>query len=243
MTLALLTQRSLTMLRSFGPLAFCEFLALTMGTRALQIILSPEGFREDMLRTEIPSLMSIFLDPFVLIHEVLFTLVFAAACLRIWWSSNTAPEDRHGALTGPFLPLVTLNLLTGIALYMGLILALLPGLLIAAVTTTLTPVILFEGLGWRSLGRALRQSGRQIWRLTVVWGMILIPWLLMLSSVNTPPEELATADMSALWWAQFTPDVISAGLSVVVLCMTMSAYTILIEDEAGGSGSLMSIFR
>lgn len=244
MTLAGLTQRAVTLLRQFGPMAFCDFLALTLGTRAIQILLAPETFREDMLQTQVPTLAAIFLDPLVLLHEGLFTVVAALLCLRIWWAHHPAPADRTSVLTRQIIPLIVLNLIASVALYLGLVLALLPGLIIAALTTTLTPVILFEGLGWRSLGRTLRQSGRQIWRLTVVWGMILIPWLLILATVNQPPELLETSSISQLWWAQFTPDVVSAGLSAIVICVTMAAYMILTEDEAGGSPrSLMDVFR
>ncbi len=243
MTLSGLLLQSVKLFIRFGPMAGIEFLAVYLGMRALHILLAPDDFRARVTGTSDATFFTIYLDPFVILIEVVFAVIFGVACLRIWWSMAPAPVDRWGVLTRNLVPLLVLTIGTGIVSFYGLFIAFLPGLVIVALTTVLTPVILIEGAGWGSLRRCVALCTRQFWRLTMLWGAILTPWMLYVFSASGSATELIGADMSALWVAQFRADLVSATLSAMILCVTMATYSQLIDGEAGGGQNLMDIFR
>lgn len=243
MTLGGVSRQSAGMFIRFGPMAGIEFLAVYLGMRALHILLAPDDFRARMTGTSDATFFTIYLDPFVILTEVVFAVVFGVACLRIWWSMAPAPSDRWGVLTRNLVPLVVLTIGTGILSFYGLFIAFLPGLVIVALTSVLTPVILIEGAGWGGLRRCVALCAPQFWRLTLLWGAILTPWMLYIFNASGGAASLIGADMGALWLEQFRADVVSAALSAMILCVTMAAYSQLIDDEAGGGQNLMDIFR
>lgn len=232
------------LMRRFGPMAYLEFLAISIGGTTLHVLVAPADFRADIARTE--GVLEVLADPFILTHEALFTLVFAAACMRIWWQTDGAapePAVRRRLLLGQAVPLVVLNIIAGYAAYLGVLLMLLPGLIISAVTTTLVPAVVLERRGWNGLARSVEMTRAHLWPLTVAWTAIIIPWLTLTIWV-TPGAASADADIGTLWLAWLVPDAFAAGLSTMSLCLVMATYRRLIAAESGGSDSgLDDIFR
>ena len=223
------------LLRRFGVMAYLEFLAIGIGTSTLHVLIAPGDFRAGIAAGG-GSVLAVLTDPFIVIHEALFALVFGAACLRIWWQTEGgAPEPgaRARFLAAQALPLVVLNMLAGYAAYMGVLLLLLPGLVISALTTTLVPAVVLEQRGWNGLARSFEMTRRHLWPLTAAWAAIILPWL-VLSVWAAPGADVARADIGTLWLAGLVPDAFAAGLSTVSLCLVMATYRRLIADESGG---------
>lgn len=236
---------SAALLARFGPMAYLEFLAVSLGTTTLNALVAPQAFRA-AVAGDGGGVLEALLDPFILIHEAIFALVFAAACLRIWWETEGgAPHgpSRARMLLGQALPLIVLNIIAGYAAYLGVLLFLVPGLIVSALTTTLVPAVVLEGRGWGGLARSVEMTRAHLWRLSVAWGAVVLPWLALTVS-SAPAPQLASEDIGTLWLAWMVPDLFAAGLATVSLCLTMAAYRRLIHAESGGSDpGLHDIFR
>ncbi len=236
-----------TLVRRFGAGAFFDFLAVGVGVTTLQALIAPEAFRAEAAGQTPNSVFGVLTDPFVLTQEATLSLVFAAACLRIWqgWAGGAAPEGGWGAqLARNLAPLVALNLLAGFAVFVGLLFLLLPGLMIAALTTVLMPAVAIEGRGWEALARSVEMTRPHFLRLTAAWAALILPWLLLLGVATPSPAAASEVAPVTLWLMWLVPEAVTAALSVVALCLTMSVYLALLQAESGGSArSLDDVFR
>lgn len=243
MTLPGLAQRTATLLVRFGPIAFAEFLALTLGISAIQMLMAPEAFRADAMGDVSNSAIAIYADPLHLLNEAAYAFVVGGLCLRIWWATSTEAGRDGDALRSQAVPLVILNLLAGFVFLYALYLSLFLAFLVAALSTTLVPVVLIERAGWASLLRTLAQCGRQFWRLTVAWSVVLLLWIVLLLALRADPVALQDADLGAIWQAELPSTIMSAVMTAIALCLTMAAYELMVDDEAGGPRNLMDVFR
>lgn len=215
----------------FGMGLYAEFLAAGVLMTTLEVLVSPEGLRARYEPGVEIALAQVFFDPFVLLHEALFSVIVGAACLRIWWAmtDDTAPA---GAVLGRTLaPLVVLNVATGFLTFFGLMLMIVPGLVLAAALTVLVPVIVIEEQGWIALPRSLGLVRGAILKLTALWAMILIPWLFL--TVATSPDPLAIADATdgQMWLMLVLSDLFSPAMAALSTCATMAIYRQLVSGE------------
>lgn len=212
-----------TIFSRHGLSAGADFLALGIGMLTLEALLFPTRFVVRRLPDEDTSIASALLDPFLLLHEALFACLFGQACLRIAADMGFGRADEAASLLRRnLLPLIVLNIAIGYASYLGILMLILPGLLLAAVTTTLTPAILIEDRGWQGLTRSVSQCMPHVLRLTGVWAMIYLPALVLLISLT--PRPTAETSAGQLWAALIVAEILSVLLATIILALVMATW-------------------
>jgi len=173
--------------------------------------------------------LTLLLDPFLLLHEAGFAILFGGACLRVADDmSGQAGRPTGARLRRNAVPLIVTMIALGFASYFGLMLLILPALLLTAVTTTTYPAILVEGRGWEGLRRSIAQCSPHLLRLTGVWAVLLVPFLVvMLSMVSQAPEGTS---VTALWITELKIEIAQTLLNVLSLGLIMATYRQLGAD-------------
>ncbi|WP_112322431.1 hypothetical protein [Oceanibium sediminis] len=239
LTAATLAQDTAGLLRRFGAALYLDFLALGVAATTLQSLLAPESLRR-LTRGDVDaSVFALITDPAILGEEALFTILFAAGCLRIWRASGGETSDPAAALRQMLAPLIVLSLATGFLAYFGMFLLILPGIVVLALTTTLVPMIVIEGRGWFALRATLSQCRPALGVLSLAWALTVIPLVIVATAVGPPPLA-ADAPITALWLGWLAPDLIAAMVSTLTLAMSMAAYLRL---QPAGGADLEDVFR
>lgn len=241
LTLPRLIGDTLAILRRHGALIFAEVLALAMAIDLLAALLAPERTVASALGLRTTSLLGAYGDPFVLLHEALFAIVFAGACLRI----AAAPGTRPAAVARADLPaLIGLNIAASLATYIGILMLVVPGILLSAGLTLMVPVLVLERKGWSSPLIAWTRARPALGTLASGWAMILIPWLLFALSRAPLPAEWASlpAPEAAgnIIVATLPITVLSSVFGTAAICLSMAAWQALSESDAA---RISRIFR
>ncbi|MHA3976424.1 hypothetical protein ACW9UR_01950 [Halovulum sp. GXIMD14794] len=238
--LGLLVEDMRAILGRHGFLATAEFLALGIGVLTLEALLVPERFLARRAPDDEAGIGAVLFDPFLLLHEAAFACLFGLACLRVATDMKAGPDGPASeVLKRNLWPLIVLNMAVSYASYVGILMVILPGLLIAAVTTTLIPAILVEERGWQGLSHSIGQCLPNIAKLTACWAAIYLPALIMLIVLTPVPDAESTAP--GLWAGMLVAELVSAILGAVLLALAMATWR-QVSDSAGG-GQLTDVFR
>lgn len=118
-----------------------------------------------------------------LLNFLLLFVVEGALCLGAFRvAEGYMPAFREGFDLGlkRFLPLLGATLLTGIAVYVGFMLLIVPGMIVACVLAVGIPVCALEGLGpIESLRRSAFLTKGQRWRIFFAYLVLFVPIILI----------------------------------------------------------------
>ncbi|MSU88114.1 hypothetical protein GE300_00615 [Rhodobacteraceae bacterium 2CG4] len=231
-----------------GRRAGLDLLALGVGMITAEALLVPERFVAARTGAAEGWPLSILLDPFLLLHEAGFALLFGAACLRIADDmGGAAGRPTGGRLRRNAVPLIVTMIALGYLSYFALLLVILPALLLAAATTTAYPAILVEDRGWAGLRRSIAQCLPHLFRLTAAWAVVFLPFLFVLFAMipeapaETGAETPVEARAAVLWVSSLGMEVVQTLLNLASLGLIMAAYRQLGPD--GDARQLNDVFE
>ena len=220
---------------------YVEFLAANAAATTLYFLLFPEQALGMATGTGPAIGLSLFLNPYTIIASLIFTAVAAGAVKRLWMRMG------HDAAPGPFgaawVPILGVSFLVDHLLTVGILFLLIPGLLLAALTTTLLPALVIERRGWGALSRACEMGQRSLLVLMFLWAGVLVPWLLILLG-TAPPPAAPSATVTQIWVESLLSGLYDPAFAAVSLCLTMTVYAEMQRLEGPGDGGDVSdIFR
>ena len=218
------------LMRRFGVSLYIDFLAVGLFATTVQSLVAPASLQPNTGASQ-RSILELFLDPFVILHETLFTVVMAAACLRIWARLDPGARLSDAQLWGNLLPLAVLNFAIGLATFYALALFVVPGLLLSALFTALIPVIVLEDKGWDALPRTMALTRGSLMRLTALWAMLLIPWIILSIAMDPSGRILPDASAFDVWRAHIFADLHAPLMAAIATCLTLSCYRQMLDKE------------
>lgn len=155
-----------------APAYFLGFAALSAAPSLLHLVLFgvTPGVNAGMIIVSILNFLILF-------------VVEAALCLGAFRvAEGYQPSFREGFDLGVkrFLPLLGATLLTGLAIYIGFILIIVPGVIAACVLAVSIPACALEGLGpIESLRRSAFLTKGQRWRILLAYVVLFLPMFLI----------------------------------------------------------------
>ena len=228
-----------------GLWLWLEFTALSVLVTTCYALLAPGSFATHMQREEEGVFGAVFLDPVVILSEAVFALLFALAALRLWHAETGAepgPGSWRRQMGAALVPVVVLNYVAGVAVYVGALLFILPGLIVAAATLLVIPAVVIEDRGWGAFNRSLKLTGPHLLPLTLAGAAIAVP-MVLLSIILGPTAALeAQVPPLTLWLSWLTSDVVGGGLAAMSAALMMASYRALVDLDAGGR-DLPEVFR
>ncbi|WP_291842059.1 hypothetical protein [Maricaulis sp.] len=163
----------------------------------------------------------------------------------------------RGALTG-FLPILLLGIVAAIAIMLGFLLLIVPGLYILALLYVYVPAIVFEKAGFSALGRSEELTKGYRWSIVgIILVIVVINWIIsgiytaviMTTVVDFGGIMDGTTDPTAIaagmpWWLNILASAVQAFILPISLIASGLVYARLREIKEGGStGDLMRVFE
>ncbi len=187
---------------------------------------------------------------FILVQAV---IVRVAISLRLGQGAQLSAA--LGAAVRGFFPILLLGMVSGIAMALGFLFLIVPGLYLAAMFYVVIPAIVFEKAGFSGLGRSISLTEDYRWAIVgVIVLLIIIMWLvsavvggIMIGAMTAGSgslEALATQPFAFPWWYGVINAAISAATTPITLISVAMIYARLKEIKEGGSaGDLLKIFE
>lgn len=187
---------------------------------------------------------------FILVQAV---VVRVAISLRLGQGAQLQAA-LSAALRG-FFPILLLGIVAGIAMGIGLLFLILPGLYIMAMFYVMVPSVVFENAGFSGISRSVSLTDGYRWPiLGVVVILIVIMWIVsamvggvmvgILFSQQDMLTTMATQPFAYPWWYGVVNAVISAATTPISLISVAMIYARLKEIKEGGQvGDLLKVFE
>ncbi len=223
---------------------YVDFFAAAVMALTLYLVFFPMQAIDVIFYGVVPSGIFYIVNPYSILSSLTFAFVTVGVTKRLWRRAGmTAPPGPFGLQS--WIPIFVLALLIDHLLFPALLLFLIPGLFLSALTTVLTPVLVLEQRGWQAPPRAIELVAAHISPLMMIWAVILVPWVfLMFAGSSGPPESGATITLGALWWREVLDSMHWPIFSAFATCIVVTVYKRLLEIEGGPSGEdLDNIFR
>lgn len=224
-----LVSRSFGLLfRHFGvlfPLALAPGLALAALNQALLPVAPPDAAPAGLTAVGGLGALVNVLVGFVWAGVMCLAALDALLGKRHTLGQYLGQTLRHAA------PVVALGVLLSLAVGLGLVLLIVPGLYLFARFLPLTPAVVFENAGWSGLGRAQGLTEGHRWPL--VGASLLLGLALLVPAVVLSPIFLAP---STPWLAALLAEGVFSGLYVALIAVfTALVYLRLREIKEGAS--------
>ncbi|MEE2525672.1 hypothetical protein V0U79_04780 [Hyphobacterium sp. HN65] len=187
---------------------------------------------------------------FILVQAV---IVRVAISLRLGQGAQL--QAALGAALRGFFPILLLGIAAGIAMGIGFLFFILPGLYIMAMFYVMVPSIVFENAGFGGISRSVSLTdgyrwailgvviilGVIIWIITAVVGAVLVG---ILFTQQDTLANMAAQPFAYPWWYGVVNAVISAATTPISLISVAMIYARLKEIKEGGQvGDLLKVFE
>ncbi len=206
-----------------------EFLAAMIAITTAYVLLMPSQAFFLFSGGEVTNVMFLFVNPYSILSSLIYATVSTSVILRLW--PRISGEEAPRPTQATWLAIFGLSLLVDHVLTASLFFLIIPALILSALTTIMLPLLTIEGRGWLSLGSSIQETGPHLVPLTGLWGVILIPWVILVFTtgpVRNPETEIT---ITALWLREIAHDLYAPPFVAFSICLIMAVYQKLRTPE------------
>lgn len=214
---------------------YVDFLAAAVAATTLYALLLPGQAAWLFSGGRAADPLFFFINPYSVISSILYAIVSAAVLLRLW--RTTGGPAVRAPRRSDWAAIVIVALVLDHLTLVGISLAVLPGIALAAVTCVVMPALVIEHRGIGAVGRSLQMTAGNVWTLTAIWGAVLVPWIAILVAIGQRGAVTQTSGLTALWLGEIMSDLITPVFVGFSICLSLTIYRALLrgDDTAGGS--------
>ena len=238
---------------------FLLFFAIAFAVQLVTLVIVRFLFPTPELVTDPNDIFAVFGPSAILgillglVATSLTTGILVLAAYDAWLGNPSRPGAYVGAALAVIVPLIVLAVITNVAIGIGFVLLIVPGLYLAALWACVTPAIVAEGAGFGALGRSSELTRDYRWAIV---GLLVLVFLIVIgvsfvlqaivgavygaSTFAPGPEQLALANS---WGFQILNAVVSAITTAFLAITTAVLFARLKEIKEGvGYEDLGSVF-
>ncbi|MEM9270890.1 MAG: hypothetical protein AAGA78_18370 [Pseudomonadota bacterium] len=230
-----------------GRWVFVELVALGVAVDLVFLLWNPGVFGPILgFSADLNPLTASAFYPYLLASSLAFTCLIAHQITRIWLAETDGqaqPGHVMSLIRASLVPLLVIQAGIDAAFLISLLMLVLLGPVILALTTLTIPTVVIEGRGWAGFARNLNLVSGMWGRLALLWACLLLPTMIGSAIIH----DWAVARMgevsegvAALSFATLT-DLPSTLMNAAAVCIILAVYREATQAEAGPDPS--DVFR